>query len=93
MARYSRIVAAWLVASTALVPAMTAAPVAADGGTRQVQSSGTTVPVATATARVDGISARDAVHAAVMLNHDVESIASFDSRFDRVPGISRLKMS
>jgi len=42
---------------------------------------------------IDGISARDAVHAAVMLNHEVESIASFDSGFDRVPGISRLKMS
>ena len=40
-----------------------------------------------------GISARDAVHAAVMLNHDVEWIASFDSGFDAVPGIRRKKLT
>ena len=40
-----------------------------------------------------GISARDAVHAAVMLNHDLELIATFDSGFDRVDGIRRLKMT
>ena len=40
-------------------------------------------------AEVSGISARDAIHAAVMLNHDVEWIASFDAGFDRVPGIKR----
>ena len=34
--------------------------------------------------------ARDAIHAAVMLNHDVEWIASFDGGFDRVPRIRRL---
>lgn len=39
-----------------------------------------------------GISARDAVHAAVMLNHDIEWIATFDSGFDQVPGIRRLKL-
>ena len=39
-----------------------------------------------------GVSARDAVHAAVMLNHDVEWIATFDAGFDRVSGIRRLKM-
>jgi hypothetical protein len=35
-------------------------------------------------------SARDAVHAAVMLNHDIEWIATFDAGFDRIPGIRRL---
>ena len=41
---------------------------------------------------LDGISARDAVPAAVMINHDVEWIASFDVRFDRVPGVRRLEL-
>jgi hypothetical protein len=59
MARYSRIVAACLMASTALAPAMAAAPVAADGGTRQMQSSGTAAPVAAATASVDGIAVHE----------------------------------
>ena len=36
-----------------------------------------------------GISPRDAIHAAVMLNHDIEWIATFDSDFDRIPGIRR----
>lgn len=40
-----------------------------------------------------GVSARDAVHAAVMLNHNVEWIATFDAGFDRVSGVRRLKMS
>jgi uncharacterized protein len=40
-----------------------------------------------------GVSARDAVHAAVMLNHSVEWIATFDAGFERVPGIRRLKMA
>ncbi len=40
-----------------------------------------------------GVSARDAVHAAVMLNHELEWIATFDIGFDRVPGIRRLKMA
>jgi len=39
-----------------------------------------------------GISARDAVHAAVMLNHEVERIATSDAGFDRVPGIRRLRL-
>jgi uncharacterized protein len=39
-----------------------------------------------------GTSARDAIHAAVMLNHDVEWIASFDGGFDRVPGIRRIEL-
>lgn len=37
----------------------------------------------------EGISARDAVHVAVMLNHEVEWIASFDQGFDRVQGVRR----
>ena len=39
---------------------------------------------------VDGLSARDAVHAAVMLNHDISAIATFDEGFDKVHGIERL---
>ena len=38
-------------------------------------------------------SARDAVHAAVMLNNDVEWIATFDSGFDEIAGISRVKLT
>jgi uncharacterized protein len=41
---------------------------------------------------VDGISARDAIHAAVMINNNLEWIASFDKEFDRVPGIRRLEL-
>jgi predicted nucleic acid-binding protein len=40
-----------------------------------------------------GLSARDAVHAAVMLNHDIELIATFDVAFDQVPGIRRLRIT
>lgn len=40
-----------------------------------------------------GISARDAVHAAVMINHGVELIATFDRGFDRVGQIERLDLS
>lgn len=36
-----------------------------------------------------GLSARDAVHAAVMRRHDVHRLLSFDRGFDRVPGIER----
>jgi len=42
---------------------------------------------------LEGISARDAVHAAVMLNHEIEWIASFDSGFDRIPGLRRFKLA
>ena len=41
---------------------------------------------------VAGISARDAIHAAVMHHHDVEWIASFDGGFDRVPGVRRMEL-
>lgn len=39
-----------------------------------------------------GISARDAVHAAVMLNHKLGWIATFDAGFDKVAGIRRLSL-
>jgi predicted nucleic acid-binding protein len=39
------------------------------------------------------IPTRDAVHAAVMLNNDVDCIATFDAGFDRIEGIRRLKMT
>jgi predicted nucleic acid-binding protein len=38
------------------------------------------------------VSARDAMHAAVMLNHGVEWIATFDTGFDSVAGVRRLKL-
>ena len=37
-----------------------------------------------------GISVRDAVHAAVMLNHDISQIATFDEGFDALDGITRI---
>jgi predicted nucleic acid-binding protein len=36
------------------------------------------------------MSARDAVHLAVMEHHDIEQILTFDSGFDGSPGIKRL---
>lgn len=36
------------------------------------------------------LSARDAIHVAVMEQHGIARILSFDSAFDRVPGITRL---
>jgi predicted nucleic acid-binding protein len=38
------------------------------------------------------VSARDAVHAAVMLNHEVEWIASFDRGFEGIPGVRRVDL-
>lgn len=35
------------------------------------------------------LQARDAVHAAVVLHHDMEALCSYDRDFDRVPGIVR----
>ncbi len=40
-----------------------------------------------------GVSARDAVHAAVMMNRDIEAIATFDRGFDRMGSIRRLELS
>lgn len=39
-----------------------------------------------------GVSVRDAVHAAVMLNQDVREIASFDEGFDRIDGVERVPL-
>ncbi|MBI3401211.1 MAG: type II toxin-antitoxin system VapC family toxin [Acidobacteria bacterium] len=39
-----------------------------------------------------GISVRDAVHAAVMLNHDVSKIATFDAGFDAIAGVRRVAL-
>lgn len=41
---------------------------------------------------VPGVGVRDAVHAAVMFNHDLTAIATFDEGFDRIPGITRLPL-
>lgn len=41
---------------------------------------------------VPGLSVRDAVHAAVMLENGIRTIATFDQGFDRVPGIERLAL-
>ena len=43
-------------------------------------------------ASVAGSSVRDAVHAAVMLNNDISSIATLDAAFDRVEGIARFAL-
>jgi uncharacterized protein len=37
-----------------------------------------------------GLSARDAVHLAVMEHHGIDRILSFDSGFDQYPGITRV---
>ena len=39
-----------------------------------------------------GLSARDAVHAGVMLNRDVNRVATFDRGFDRIAGIERVEL-
>jgi predicted nucleic acid-binding protein len=36
---------------------------------------------------------RDAIHAAVVLNHDITHIATFDRAFDRVKGTKRLLLT
>jgi predicted nucleic acid-binding protein len=41
---------------------------------------------------ISAISVRDAVHAAVMLNHTVTDIATFDEGFDRISGVKRLAL-
>jgi hypothetical protein len=40
---------------------------------------------------LSGLSARDAVHAAVMRRRGVATVMSFDSGFDRVAGLERLQ--
>lgn len=39
------------------------------------------------------ISVRDSFHAAVMINHGIEWIATFDAGFDRIEGIRRLDLT
>lgn len=39
-----------------------------------------------------GVSARDAIHAAVMFGNDVHRIATFDTDFDRIPRIVRVDL-
>lgn len=40
-----------------------------------------------------GISSRDAIHAAVMLNHRIPEIATFDAGFDGIEGIRRVPLT
>src|SRR5580693_6343580 len=35
---------------------------------------------------------RHAIHVAVMMNHEIEWIATFDKEFDRIPGVRRMKL-
>lgn len=42
---------------------------------------------------VEGISARDAVHAAVMLDNGIAEIATFDRGFDDIPGVVRRRLA
>jgi len=42
---------------------------------------------------VPDITVRDALHAAVMRNHGVESIATFDQDFDRIAGLRRVRLA
>ena len=39
-----------------------------------------------------GVSVRDALHAAVMLNHDLREIATFDAGFDGIAGVTRVDL-
>ena len=40
-----------------------------------------------------GLSVRDAVHAAVMLNHDIHEVATFDAGFNGIRGIERVALA
>ena len=40
-----------------------------------------------------GASARDAVHAAVMINNDIRQIATFDAGFDGMEGVERVELA
>jgi predicted nucleic acid-binding protein len=44
-------------------------------------------------ARTASISARAALHAAVMMNHEIEWIATFNREFDRIAGVRRVKLA
>ena len=43
-------------------------------------------------ANVPAIGVRDAIHAAVMLNHSVTQVATFDEGFDRIEGLTRTSL-
>lgn len=43
--------------------------------------------------RTANLSARAAIHAAVMLNHEIEWIATFNREFDRIPGVRRFRLA
>lgn len=43
-------------------------------------------------ARTANLSPRGALHAAVMMNHDIEWIATFNREFDRIAGLKRFKL-
>ena len=40
-----------------------------------------------------GVGVRDAIHVAVMLNHNVHEIATFDRGFDHIDGVERLMLA
>jgi uncharacterized protein len=42
---------------------------------------------------VAGVSARAAVHAAVVLNNDLHDVATFDRGFEQVPGLRRFALN
>ena len=44
-------------------------------------------------AEAPDVSVRDSLHAAVMLNHDITVIATFDRGFDRIGSIRRLPLT
>ncbi len=41
--------------------------------------------------QVEGISARDALHAAVVVAHGLDGVCSYDRGFDRIPGLRRVE--
>lgn len=43
--------------------------------------------------KTDGVSVRDAIHAAVMLNNSVSKIATFDEGFDAIEGVERARIA
>ena len=40
---------------------------------------------------MSSLSARDALHAAIMARQEIDRIMTFDAAFDRIPGISRFR--
>lgn len=52
-----------------------------------------TDPAKSVWATGEGVSVRDAVHAAVMLDNAVTQIATFDGGFDAIDGIERVPLA